>query len=96
MSGPHVRFGQGVYATDITPSQASRAGPNQTSLALFNRSYVTNKVEAFVGFETEGLPIGASFPSYNQAHFPREYQLYFIPGSVDLHGRVVAYGTVYY
>jgi HYD1 signature containing ADP-ribosyltransferase len=95
VSGPHARFGQGVYATDITPNQASRAGPNQTSLALYNRTYVTDKVEAFVGFETDGLSIGASFPSYNQARFPGSTNFY-IPGSVDLHGRVVAFGTVYY
>jgi hypothetical protein len=95
VSGPHALYGQGVYATDITPQHAAREGALQTSIALFNSRKVQYKVQAFVGFEVTGLPVGAEFPSYNQAHFPGSTN-YYIPGSVDLHGRVVAYGTVIY
>ena len=78
----------------MSPDRAA-VPPEQTSLALFNRDYVTDKVEAFIGINADGLTIGHVFPSYNQSYFPGSFN-YFVPGSIELVDRVVAFGEVTY
>jgi hypothetical protein len=94
-SGSRAVHGQGVYMTDIDPGSAALGDPWDMSVALFSTPFVQQKVTNYVEIDVSGLPIENTGPVYSNPVYSG-FANYYHAGSMDVVGRVIAWGRVNY
>jgi hypothetical protein len=95
-TGPNAYFGEGIYFTDIPPSEAAATSPYKLSRALTTSPWRNNYMMAFVAVDVSGLAVQWESPVYSNTYGPASIYRYPSIAPLDISSRLVLSGPVPY